>query len=169
MSKESKEFNKSFKEFKKVINKKDDISYDESIKQFKILYTLDKTELFDRVKNELNKMLTGKSFLEAIVSKLNFAKFKIEPTFVTYILDMAFRNGNNETQSAAVLLLSKYDDNTELMQRYRFIFVKNKKAQEKLHKLFANKELKKEDIVVTEFPTEKVEVMEPPVTPDQVE
>ena len=130
--KEETRIDKLFKELSKIINKKDELSAARSIEILMTISDGDQTYILEKIKKYSYKK---NKFLDGLSAKLNRMKdkhFSIE--VIQEVIDYCFRFGTTEIQENGVLLLNTYFD--QLKDRYKFLFVKNKKVQKMIDNMY---------------------------------
>lgn len=129
------EYDCKLSELKKEINKKDDTSISDSIEHIRELQKLDSASFSEFVIKESEKK--NSDFISGLISKtLVMDEEPFSDPILSKMIDNSLRYGSKEDQRSAVLLLKKYKSHSDLLSRYKLVYVKDKKSQKILADLF---------------------------------
>ena len=128
IKKEKSDIDKKIAELKKTMFKKDEMSIAESLTKLTELASLNLNivaEKFNKLAQSHNKFMDT---ISALLLRLN--KGIYDEACIREVIDYCFRFGSKNVQNNGVLLLNMYKSMTGLTERYKLIFLKNKKAND---------------------------------------
>lgn len=132
--KEPSEFDAKAKDLRKAIGKKDDTSISQSLQLLRDLSVLDSAKLSELILGECQKGRNG--FVSGLTSKLIVMSDDVfSDSILKAIIDHEFRFGDGTDQRSAALLLRKYKSHTDLLARYKLVYVKDRKTQQMIDEL----------------------------------
>lgn len=128
VKKEKSEIDKKISELKKTIFKKDEMAIAESLTKLQELAKLN----LNLVAEKFNKLSQDHSrFMDALSAlMLRLDKGIYDEACIREIIDYCFRHGNKAVQHNGVLLLNMYKSMPDLVDRYKLVFLKDKKAND---------------------------------------
>ena len=139
IKKEKSDIEKKISELKKIMFKKDEMSIADSVGKLKELAKFNQNLVAEAFRT------IGKS-RSRFMDKLSALLLRVEHGVYTdvcirEVLDYCFRFGSTDVQRNGVLLLNMYKTSPDLVDRYKLIFLKDKKTNEFLKaKIYAGSE-----------------------------
>ena len=128
VKKEKSDIDKKIAVLKKTMFKKDEMSISETLAGLEQLAQLNLNlvaEKFNKLGQSHNKFMDT---LSALMLRLN--KSIYDENCIREIIDYCFRFGNKNIQNNGVLLLNMYKSMPALVDRYKLVFLKDKKAND---------------------------------------